>query len=64
MLDGFPKHESDPIKPQKALDLNGYQGKDLRGIAAVKKRKLVRAMNARSQKVDLYCFKQLRVLLE
>ena len=35
-----------------------------RGIAAVKKRKLVRALNARSEKVDLYCFKQLRVLLE
>ena len=26
--------------------------------------KLVRALNARSGKVDLYCFKQLRVLLE
>ena len=35
-----------------------------RGIAAVKKRKLVRALNTRSQKADLYCFKQLRVLLE
>ncbi len=35
-----------------------------RGIAAVKKRKLVRAINARSQKTELYCFKQLRVLLE
>jgi len=35
-----------------------------RGIAAVKKRKLVRAINSRSQKTDLYCFKQLRVLLE
>ena len=35
-----------------------------RGIAAVKKRKLVRARNEDSQKVDLYCFKQLRVLLE
>jgi len=36
----------------------------VRGIAAVKKRKLVRALNSSSEKVDLYCFKQLRVLLE
>ena len=35
-----------------------------RGIAAVKKRKLVRALNTRSENLDLYCFKQLRVLLE
>ena len=35
-----------------------------RGIAAVKKRKLTRAINASSAKVDIYCFKQLRVLLE